>query len=603
MKNLLLMSVLLIFKSTSAYAIQDVQLDVVDQNFNSSNKIVISEDEIKQSHATSLTQLLSSKTNINIFGSGFQPNTIYLRGGDSRHILILVDGIPTYDPGTIQKTANLANINLKNIRKIEIIKGSQSVIYGGQALAGVIKIETIPQIEQLKSTSTVSGGKGKFDGATSVIIPLSENTGLELAVSHVDENNLSPVKDSAILYPRKLMTVNGAFVYRDTFESIFKVNYSDEKNQITDSVSQADFSALDALGNNYNSNSLLLSYLIRNKDFKFSISELKSQRDIFRLAVDNPNPPPYDGELDQNYIGKTDQVHFDYSGLSTESLKLFLGLDFSNDFLVYKNAGIISNEENQQYESAYLKTNYLLNAFKFEAGYRKQFTKLVSINDSFQFGIGYNDEIKLEFSTGYNQPSLTQLYVYNANPKLQPETAQTATLSYDKKFNDQFFYSATLFESKFENLIFRTGSPSKNENIASAVTQGIELETSLQSADAGFMVSLGYTYQEPKDLRRNSWLVRRPLHIANLNMKLNVTDDLNFKLDIKRTGERVDQSGSTTYVTVAANTVADVSATYNLNKNVSLFTRVNNITNSRHELAYGYFTEGISAIAGADFTF
>ncbi len=591
------------FLSTFAFAIQDMQLDVVDQNFNSSNKVVITEDEIKQSHATDLIQLLATKTNINIFGSGFQPNTIYLRGGDSRHILILIDGIPTYDPGTIQKTANISNLNLKNIRKIEIIKGSQSVIYGGQALAGVIKIETIPEINQFKSSSSISGSMGKFDGSTSVIVPLNEKMGFNLGVSHIDENNLSPVKNSEALYPRKLYTVNGSVIRRDQFETILKINYTDEKNQISDSVSQSNFSPMDATGNNFNSNSFLMSYIIRNEKFKFSISELSSQRDIFRLAKDNPNPPPFNGEIDQNYLGKTDQIHFDYSGFSSDNFKVFLGLDFSNDFLVYKNAGQVSNKENQQYESAFLKTDYSLNLLKFEAGYRKQLSKLNSINDSVQFGIGYNNELKMEFSTGYNQPSLTQLYVYNPNPNLRPETAQTATLSYEKKFSENLFYSATLFESKFENLIFRTGSPSRNENISTSVTQGIELEFSQQFASKSATISGGYTYQEPKDLRRNSWLVRRPLHIVNVNFKYDITDALNIIIDVKKTGERTDQSGSTTYTSIPDNTIVDGSMSMKVNSNLSLFARVNNITNSVHELSYGYFAEGTNAKIGADINF
>jgi outer membrane cobalamin receptor len=136
----------------SAYAIQDLQLDVVDQNFSSSNKIIIDAEQIKKSHASNLAQLLSSQANVSVASTSFQPNSIYLRGGDSSHVLILIDGVPTYDPSTVQRTINLGNLNLKNIQKIEIIKGSQSVVYGGQALSGVISIETFPS--QIKNGST-----------------------------------------------------------------------------------------------------------------------------------------------------------------------------------------------------------------------------------------------------------------------------------------------------------------------------------------------------------------------------------------------------------------------------------------------------------------
>ena len=98
-----------------AHAAKTLNLDVSDQNFNSTDKIIIDHDEIQKSRASNLPALLATKANISISTNNVQPNSIYIRGGDSSHVLILVDGVPTYDASSPQRTINLFNMNKINI--------------------------------------------------------------------------------------------------------------------------------------------------------------------------------------------------------------------------------------------------------------------------------------------------------------------------------------------------------------------------------------------------------------------------------------------------------------------------------------------------------
>src|SRR5690349_21361478 len=125
-----------LFTALTAHA-QKYETVIEDVSFNSASKVILDEETIKKSKAPSVTSLLATQANISVSSSNLQPGSIFIRGGDSSHILILVDGIPTYDASTIQKTMNLNTIDVKQIRRIEIIKGAQSVLYGGQALTGV----------------------------------------------------------------------------------------------------------------------------------------------------------------------------------------------------------------------------------------------------------------------------------------------------------------------------------------------------------------------------------------------------------------------------------------------------------------------------------
>ena len=96
-KIFLLFSCLIQFMFVLNVHAKALSLDVSDQNFSSTNKIVIDQDEIKKSRSSNLPALLATKANISISTNNLQPNSIYIRGGDSSHVLILVDGVPTYD--------------------------------------------------------------------------------------------------------------------------------------------------------------------------------------------------------------------------------------------------------------------------------------------------------------------------------------------------------------------------------------------------------------------------------------------------------------------------------------------------------------------------
>ena len=107
---------------------------------------VIDEDVIKRSAGKDIAQLLNEQVGLAV--SGATSNTgkdkaVYLRGSKSEYTLILLDGVPLSDPSGISGGAyDLRMISLDHVERIEILKGSQSTLYGSDAVAGVINIIT-----------------------------------------------------------------------------------------------------------------------------------------------------------------------------------------------------------------------------------------------------------------------------------------------------------------------------------------------------------------------------------------------------------------------------------------------------------------------------
>ena len=135
---------------------------------------VISNDEIQKSVYSNVSDLLSQQEGISIIGNGQTPGShqlIYMRGAGINHTVILIDGIRITDPSTVDNAADLSELSLANIERIEIVRGAHSTLYGSSAIGGVVNIITKKaKKEGLNATAQINAGT--FGTSTSVI---SEN--------------------------------------------------------------------------------------------------------------------------------------------------------------------------------------------------------------------------------------------------------------------------------------------------------------------------------------------------------------------------------------------------------------------------------------------
>ena len=119
---------------------------------------IITMEQIERSGGKDLSQLLTEQAGIFISGANSnagKDKSIYIRGAGVEHTLITIDGIPVYDPSGIGSNFDIRNLPLSNIERIEILKGSQSTLYGSDAIAGVINIITKRATEKKLSGNTL----------------------------------------------------------------------------------------------------------------------------------------------------------------------------------------------------------------------------------------------------------------------------------------------------------------------------------------------------------------------------------------------------------------------------------------------------------------
>ena len=107
--------------------------------------IMITRAEIEQNSGRDLSQILNQQSGIRVndsYGAPSNSRILYMQGAAAQNTLILIDGLPISDPSGVGGLFDLRLLPTNNLERIEVIKGSQSTLYGTDAIAGVVNLIT-----------------------------------------------------------------------------------------------------------------------------------------------------------------------------------------------------------------------------------------------------------------------------------------------------------------------------------------------------------------------------------------------------------------------------------------------------------------------------
>ncbi|KYG68036.1 outer membrane receptor protein [Bdellovibrio bacteriovorus] len=577
---------------------------VEDVVFNTSNKVVIDEETIKESRAPNITTLLSSQANITVTSTPFQPNSIFIRGGDSSHVMIIVDGVPFYDASTIQRTFNLNSLDIKSVRRIEIIKGGQTVLYGGQALSGVIKIDTIPQEFKTKTGLEGQIGTQNFRDITAVHTEaLDENNAFIVRGHGAWRDAESPVLGSSETYARNNWNAEGTYAWKGAVEGNLKALFLQDlnespassrvNNRIYDTVDFDQFTRQIGVSSN-------LRFTQTAWEPRLALSTQNSLRDYdwpTVVPVDNPTG------TEEDYGANLRTVRLDFTPYKGDNLTVIGGLSYIYEDFVFRSKGVEQVNTFSEQRGLFLKGDYAWNKdFSLALGGRVENWGDQDPVGTFQVGLTLFEHTKLEVASGYKIPSLFQLYSRYGNPDLKAENANQYSLMQEWNINESQNLSVTLFYSEFSNLLQITGSPGnmKYNNVAKSETRGVDVAYTIRPfTDASVVATYGY--QEPRDLENDRWLLRRPLVNGSLRY-IQAWGKHSGSVELIGAGTRSD-FGATGIVTLPGYVTANAAYSYALNEKMTVYTRLNNLADHRYEETYTYYSEGFNGSLGGEYWF
>ena len=596
----MILRLLILLLSFEVQAAEIYETVVKDVSFSTSSRTVFNKEAIEKSRAPSLAALLSTQGNIVVANNHFQPSSLYVRGSDAGYVLILVDGVPLYDASTSQRTLNLNSIDIRTVEKVEIIKGGQSVLYGGQASAGVIHITTVNAVQDIKKViAQISEPRGAELGSV-YQQKINDEMGFDFRLFGVQKENKSPIEDSDDRYPLQRFSGDLHLINKnENLQNVFKVTRSQDLTRLSTTNQRSPQQPLDSDNFQQSSVQTSISNTTKLKEtplkprlaLVYSITERQYDEDFQTGAITLG--------ADELYQGKTASARVELDLLQSETLTLQSGISALQEQLVYTDKNIESVNESLTTTAVFVKSDFkVTEPLKFELGARYDALGTVGGYSTAQAGLVWNEATKFEIANTFRNPSLFHLYSKYGNKDLEVEKGTQISLSQEFHPTEQSNLSVTLFQSQFSNLIGVTGTyPNFTyQNISEVEIHGVELDyNQILENSYSFHASVGY--QHPWDKTNEKWLSRRPLSSGSLQLMKNFEkNSLSFQTLL--TGSRYD--GTTL---LAGYGTLNLAWNHNYTVDSQVYLRMNNVLNRKYEEFVGYFNPGMEVHTGVDMNF
>ena len=592
---------------------------------------VITQEKLQKSFGKTLGEVLNEQPGMTINGAEntFGTNqTVYTRGASAGNTLILLDGVPLYDASGISSEFDLNNFALDNIERIEILKGSQSTLYGSDAVAGVINIITKKSGKKpLNINADLSAGSyGTYKGAVS----LSGNNGhgqtFFISYNKIYSNGFSSAYDS---------TGKNNFDDDGFKQDVFQLNYSFKPFKKTSfrffgkyNNNHADLDAGafhdDKDYTNHNNNLIagaVIDYKIKKGFIRLQYAYNRFNRNFLDDSTDI-------GGLSKYQRGK-------YNGTSNYA-ELFTHIDISDQIELLTGADFRQNTSSQIYDfypdygfpalpisadsaitkqlSYYASIMYKQKkGFNIELGSRWNHHNIYGSNFTYSlnpfFVLKDHFKIYANISSGYRVPSIYQLYSEFGNKKLKPEV--TTSLEAGAQYvSGKINARVTGFIRDGKDVFYFYTDPvtyaGKYINADQQKDFGIETEATIQF-NSKLSSSLNYTYVDGKISTTNTSekdtsyfnLYKRPKNILNLSLNYQVTKDLFFSAHLKTASKAFEPQYNGPSYELKGYYTLGFYGQYRFNKLFRIFADFENITDQKYFETRGFTSKGFNMNAGA----
>ena len=601
------------------------RVDVPLQDVTSSSTVITLTD-LEQKQAGTVLDAIQSVPGVDIAQTG-QPGetaSVYIRGTNPEHTLVLFDGIPLNDPiGAPGSYDYLDGLSLDDVKQIEVIRGPQSTLWGSNAIGGVINI--IPQ-----SGPSPLGGSVLVEGG-------SYGTSHEAASAHGGDNggyfnvDVSHFNTSGFpaLEAQYGGTVNNGDDNNTASLGVGSNLTSNLQENILVRYSQSNTS-IDADNENFVLGDDPDYFALQKQFMAASHTDWKlldgSWEQILTASFADDNrlfngvSNPYNTYFEQgNFDGQTAQINWQNNIRLAKEETVVVGIQgqqqwaISNDTNGYSDVTgsaftSVVPETTVQTASVFIESQTSIeDNFFFNLGGRWDDHSQYGVHTTYQAGLAYvvpdlNTKLKANYGTGFLAPSLYQLYAPTyGNASLLPETSVGYDIEFEQPIGKDLTVGASYFDNDLTNLIQFVNTYS---NVGQARSYGVESFVEFKGVK-NLDIKGNYTYDNAQDLIANVPLLRRPQNKAS--------GDVDYQLDaaglgasLIYVGNSFDENfvtGSGNIVPLASYFLVNLRAFYQVNSQVKLFARVDNLFNQYYEEAFGYTTPGLSVYGGTKVSF
>jgi vitamin B12 transporter len=585
-----------------------------------SSVTVITAKDMERDQRRTAPDALATVPGLNVVQSGGPGGltSVFMRGTNSNHTKILVDGIDVSDPSNPNRSFDLGQMLTADIQQIEVLRGPQSGLYGADALGGVISIITKKGEGPPRATATIEGGSFGTFNQTVGLSGAQDRINYAFTVAHFSATDI-PVTPLQLLPPGQKAIGNsydnmtystklGADVSENlTLNAV--VRYTDATLHFTgDAFDPVTFASFPAAAQS----TQIVHQLFTREEAVWSVLDgrIKNYFGVNYTNNWNYNISPGDAAPT---ITTGDRVQYDWHTVTQ--------LTPHNTFIV-----------GAEHETETLQTSTVSAQNVNKAGYmelQSEFANRVFLvenirqDDNDRFGehptlriapaviVPFTEtKLKGSYGTGFKAPTLNQLFVsfpaffFFANPNLKPEQSVGYDAGFEQPlFNDRLRFGSTYFHNDITDLIQSVVDPttfsSTNVNVGRATTEGTENFVAATVTDR-IRFRADYTFTRTVDAMTGLELLRRPKEKWSAQLIWNPIDPLTLSATVLHTGSFIDANRDFSIPRLLAPgyTVVNVATDYAVTDQIKVFGRVDNLFNVHYQNPTGFLQPSLGVYGG-----
>ena len=513
--------------------------------------------------------------------------TISVRGLKQQYVGVRFNGMDITDPSGTQLSYDFGALTGMGLGQVEFVKGSQSAVFGSEAVGGVINLKTLSSNEEgSRGQFTIDAGSNetyssslsyeKVDekGSAAISISRAETAGFSAKKTGAGANEVDPYSGNQVSLSFNREVKNNIEFSLSALKSAESISYDGDFTPLADTIDRDTTVMRGSVAFDLGRTSHEVG--ITNGDFKrvYSFGTYDSdRRDI-----------EYKGEAALSGVSFTFGAHRSKETIDAVGTK---GNDTEEAYFLEANTSITDELEisgtARQTDSDDFGSN---TSYRTAAIYR--------LNNGVAF--------RAMGSSGFRAPSLYERYgAFGAgNINLKPEESETQEIGVEKVYKKGSSVRITIFNTNVDNLIeYDTGTFSYTQATNSRKSQGIEFEGKWLASDT-ISVDGSYAYVDAKT--GTGVAARIPEHDLSLSISSNISPKINSNLEINHImGYKDTVSGS--LVDMPDYTVTNLAVSYDISNNLLGYVRVQDLMDTDYETVKDFNTGGRQIFAGIRATF
>ncbi len=557
---------------------------------------LITASDIREKGISNVSDLLRDVPGLDIVqpGGTGKASSVFIRGANSSHTLVLIDGIRVNSPATGR--FDFADLSIDNIERIEIIRSPMSTVYGSEAMGGVIQIFTRRGTSTAGSLSFESGSFGTTRESISTGIK-KDYYDISLNASRLDTEGFSTIASGAENDSYENTSISSKIGIQRAGRSIGIITQLTEARTEIDGFDYTTFAASDDLNNRTDRRWSLIGINITSSHSDRWDNNLSISASGDRIEGLDEDTPENRSNLGTNIA----TVDWHVNLRSDAGSKLTLGYEWQRrSGEVVSSSGAFSKSFSNN--AIYMQDSRRLNQYALLlAGLRWDESDLYESALTYRAGISINQSSELkwhaQYGTGFQGPTLNDLFWPGfGNPDLKPEKNKGWEIGLEETILSNTLFSLTYYQNEFTDLIQWDGTL---KNIGKATSRGIEANIAWDISSA-LSVNGNYTYDEAEDKKTNTYLLRRPLNKYGAGLTVRPSGRTILEIRYVFTGKRYDFDTDFDGMpeTLKAYSKVDMFVSYKVRKNAELYARIENLFDNEYEEAKGYGTAGFSTYGG-----